>query len=91
MDYNSLTVTIVNFAIVGGFVSIVMQVLRSAFNIGQAGSKLMLLALALAFGGGVVFLADTSLWPTILAVLGGASTAYGLFIKDYMPLDAENG
>lgn len=86
-NYAQIVIMILNFVIVGSFVSILMQFLRSRFNIGENASKLLLLTISLIISAVVVLLVNTAIWPTLVAILGGASTAYGIFVKDSLPVD----
>lgn len=88
MNYDQVIGIVLNFAIVGTFVSILMQWIRSRWPLSESASKMLLVGISVLIGTVVVLGAKTSAWPTILAILGGASTAYGLFVKDTIPVSS---
>lgn len=77
MDINEL----VGIGIVGATLSLVIEYIKNRFGTTSGGSKLFAIVLSCIVGVAYVYLRDTDLWPTIVLVLGSASTVYALFFK----------
>lgn len=72
---------LLGIAIVGAGLSAVIQWLKIKFGAEGLAVKLLTILLAIIVGTLYVFLRDTAVWPTILGVLGAASTVYAFFLK----------
>ena len=72
---------VLQIGIVGGFVSLLMQLIKAKYGPTSITSKFIVVALSLIFGAGYVFLKDTSYWPTVLLILLSSSTIYAFFIN----------
>lgn len=72
---------IIGITVVGAALSGFIQWLKVKLNAEGLQVKLLTVALAMVVGAAYVLLRDTSLWPTILAILGAASTVYAFLLK----------
>ena len=68
-------------AIVGGFASVVIDVIKARF--GTASNITKLITLGMSFGIGIiwVWIQSTPYIETVLLTLGSASTVYAFFLK----------
>lgn len=80
-----LVTQIGSFVIVGVAISALIQIIRQKAGVGSNVAKLLTVALCLIVGAIVYWLAHSAYLQTVLYILGAASTAYGLFIKDTIP------
>lgn len=68
-------------AVVGAFLSLVVQVIKEAFGTESNTTKLITIGLALVVGGVYVWLRSTPYFETALLVLTTSSAVYALVIK----------
>lgn len=69
-------------AVVGAFLSLVVQVIKEAFGTESNTTKLITIGLALVVGGVYVWLRSTPFFETAVLVLTSASTVYALVIRE---------
>ncbi len=74
-----LTLQIMQFVIVGAFVSAVINTFKG--NLSKNTAKLFTILMSLAIGVGIAWLWSTEYVDTVLMVLGSASTIYGFVLK----------
>jgi hypothetical protein len=77
--------SLLQFAVVGGAISVGLQLLKQKFGLESAKSKLIIIASSLVVGGGFVWLQSTPYLNAVLGVLGASSIIYSLIVKDAMP------
>lgn len=73
--------TFLQIGIVGAALSGFVQLIKEKYGTQGFGTKIITVVLALLFSTAFVFLKDTAFWPTIITILGTASTIYALVIK----------
>lgn len=76
--------TIVEFiaiAVVGAFLSLVIEVIKEAFGTSSNVTKLLTIVLALIVAGAYVWVRSTPYFETVVLVLTCASTVYAFFLK----------
>ena len=70
-----------SIGIVGVFVSVIIELITVKLSTRPIWSKAVTIIVSLAFAGLYVWVRNTSFFPTVVTVLGVASTVYALFIK----------
>lgn len=73
----------VSLAIVGAFVSVVVQFLKSTFGTSRPQTIGVVVALSLGAGFAYYQLADSAFWDTSLKVLLAANAVYGFVISQF--------
>lgn len=68
-------------AIVGGFLTFVMQMIKAKWGPTSGKTRLITFVLAVVFGATYWLLKDTSIWVSILGILGVSQTVYNFFVK----------
>lgn len=71
-----------SIALVGAIVSAITEYISRKFNVTGNSAKMVTILLSVLLGGAVVYLQQTTLWPSIAGVLGSASAIYALLLKD---------
>jgi hypothetical protein len=77
-------------AIVGAFVSVFVQFVKSSTYLTPAKLKLLVIVMSLASGLGYWYVKDSNLLPAALTVLGFANTVFLFFIKPFENSDPVN-
>jgi len=73
-------ITIMSFTIVGGLSATLITIFKE--NLSRNQTKLLTIGLSLALGGIGAWLFQSEYADSVIMVLGGASTVYGLILKD---------
>ena len=68
-------------AVVGAFLSIVIEIIKNKWGTSSNVTKLFTLGLALVVAGAYVWVRSTPYFETVLLVLTCASTVYAFFLK----------
>lgn len=68
-------------AVVGAFLSIVIEIIKNKWGTSSNVTKLLTLGLALVVAGAYVWVRSTPYFETVLLVLTCASTVYAFFLK----------
>jgi hypothetical protein len=71
---------LMNLAIVGAALSLVIEFIQRKFSVDGGKAKALTIVLALIVGTGYVLLRDTNYWVTLMAILSAASFVYAIFI-----------
>ena len=71
--------------IVGVFLSLVIQIIKTYFDTSSLANRALTLALSVIVGAGYVLLQNTPYFQTVVVVLGVASIVYNYVIK---PIEA---
>ena len=69
-------------AIVGIFVSVIINALKNIFKTGSLANKAITLVFCVAFATGYWFLSKASYWETVVGILAAASTFYAFVLKN---------
>jgi len=69
---------ILSYAIVGAALSTVIQWAQAKYGVEGNTTKFIAIGASVVLGGGVWFLAGTTLWVSILGILAAANTMYAL-------------
>ena len=67
-------------AIVGGLLSLLVEIIQRKLAVHGGAAKFLTIALALIVGTIYVLLRDTNYWVTIMAILSAASFVYAILI-----------
>lgn len=69
-------------AIVGIFVSVIINLIKNFFKTGSLANKAITLAFCIVFAAGYWFLSKASYWETVVGILAAASTFYAFVLKN---------
>ena len=81
MDYTLL--------LVGGVVSLVVQVSKKYFGTNKAGTLSTVLGLSLVAGAGSWYLQHAGLWDSFIQILAAAGAVYAFIMKTYQDISEQ--
>ena len=76
-----ITEFITTYAIVGVFLSAILEVISRKFGAGGTRMKMITVIFSLGVGGLFVWLQSTPFFPTVLTILASASAVYAFFFN----------
>ena len=72
---------VLQLAVVGAAVALLIQYLKNRFSLSANGIKALTVIISLIIGTGYILLRNTSAWETITEILTTASTVWAFFLK----------
>ena len=74
---------VASFVVIGAIVSLVVQFLKTKYGTQSNMTIAMVIAISVVVGAAYTLLKDTSVWQTIISILGFAGAVYTYILKRF--------